>query len=252
MPPPQRLRAIACEVLYREFCLCVARSRNVVDLQFASQGLHDLESADMCERLQCEVDAADPGKYDVVVLGYALCNNGIVGLRATSIPLVIPRAHDCITLFFGSRQRYREYFDAHPGAYYHTTGWLERDKTNLEDVSSDAQARLGLGRTYAEYVARYGEDNARYLMATLGDVTKNYDTLAYIDMGFAEHTGHADRSAEQARQKGWTFERLPGDLSLLQRLVDGDWDAGDFLVVPPGQQIATSYSDSIIETSPCE
>ena len=79
----------------------------------------------MRERLQAAIDATDPGKHDAVALAYGLCNNGLVGLVARQLPVVIPRAHDCITLFIGDRQRYEEYFHANPGTYYYTSGWLE-------------------------------------------------------------------------------------------------------------------------------
>lgn len=40
--------------------------------------------------------------------------------------LVIPRAHDCITLYLGSRQRYLEQFNARPGTYWYSLDYLER------------------------------------------------------------------------------------------------------------------------------
>ena len=41
-----------------------------------------------------------------MVLAYGLCGGVTAGLHAGSITLVIPRAHDFITIFLGSRDRY--------------------------------------------------------------------------------------------------------------------------------------------------
>ena len=70
--------------------------------------------------------AVDESRYEAVLFGYGLCSNGLVGLTARNVPLVLPRAHDCITLFLGGKERYLEYFHAHPGVYFKTTGWIER------------------------------------------------------------------------------------------------------------------------------
>ena len=121
-----RLKLIACEILYRELCAAVARSINQVDVEFLPKGLHDIGQAGMSARLEEVLAAVDESQYDAVLFGYALCSNGLVGLTARSIPLVVPRAHDCITLFLGSKERYLDYFQKQPGVYFKTSGWIER------------------------------------------------------------------------------------------------------------------------------
>jgi hypothetical protein len=103
-----RLKLIGCEMLYREMCEAVSRSPHQVEVEFLPKGLHDLSGAPMCNRLQECVDRVDSREFEAVLMGYALCGNGIVGLRARSLPVVLPRAHDCIALLMGSRQKYRE------------------------------------------------------------------------------------------------------------------------------------------------
>lgn len=241
-----RLKALVCEVAYREVCFCAAKSRNIVDLDFITQGLHDLEATDMCARLQKEVDDTDAEKYDAIVLVYGLCNNGIVGLEAREIPIIIPRAHDCITFFLGSKEDYRSHFDNNPGTYYVTTGWKERDSVNLEQVEDAKMSQLGLSRTYQEYVEKYGEDNAKFLMEVTGSWTDNYKQYTYIEMGLADFLGYDQETEDEARQRGWTFEKRHGELGLFQRLVDGEWDDKDFLTVEPGQAVCSSYDEAII------
>ena len=48
------------------------------------------------------------------------------GWRRGPSLLVLPRAHDCITLLMGSRSEFESYFQDHPGVYYRSTGWVER------------------------------------------------------------------------------------------------------------------------------
>lgn len=242
-----RIRLIACEIFTREFCALVARSPNTISVEFLPKGLHDIGAETMRRRLQERIDAVPAEHFDAVVLGYALCNNGIAGLRAGARPLVVPRAHDCIALFLGSHQRYRAYFDAHPGTYFHTTGWIERGGSAGELESQAIGHRVGFGRTVEEWAALYGEDNAEFLAAMLGDATRRYQRLAFIEMGVEPDDRFEQYSRDLAREKGWEFEKVRGDLAFLRDLVDGPWDAERFLVVPPGGVIRATYEGGIIE-----
>ncbi|MGA2327930.1 MAG: DUF1638 domain-containing protein [Bryobacteraceae bacterium] len=208
-----RLKAISCEILYREMCAAAARSPNQVDIEFLPKRLHDLGAAGMLRRLQAALDAVDESRYEAVALGYALCGNGSAGLAARGLPVVLPRAHDCITLFLGSKERYLAYFDSHPGVYFKTTGWIERAQ-DLEQIGAD--------------------------------LTSNYSQLTFIEMGVEPDDRFERQTREQAARRGWSFEKVRGDLSLIERLVDARWDAEDFLVVPPGWRVVASYDDSII------
>ncbi len=244
METPKRFHIIACDILFREICHCAAQSRQRVDLTFLPKGLHDIGAPGMAQRLQQAIDAVDASAYDAILLAYGLCNNGVCGLRAP-LPLVIPRAHDCITLLLGSRERYQAYFSRHPGTYYKSTGWIERaDDPNSQPNSVTAQ--LGISCDYQEYVAKYGEENARYLMEMLGDWLKHYNRLAYIDTGFGEFRHYQEATQREAQTRGWEYELLLGNTLLLQRLLDGDWTPEDFLVAPPHIPICAAYDDAIV------
>lgn len=237
-----RLRLIGCEILYREICWAVARSVHQVDVEFLPKGLHDLGAAPMRERLQQAVDRAEASRYEAVLLGYGLCGMGAAGLAARSLPLVLPRAHDCITLFLGSRDRYLEYFRSRPGTYFLTAGWIERGR-DVPQLS--VQRRLGFGRSFEELAARYGEDNARYLIEQLGDAARHYRRLAFIRMGIEPDDRFQEAARQEALRRGWEFEVLEGDLSLIRRLVDGPWEA-DFLRVPPGARVVATYDEEVV------
>ena len=242
-----RLKLIACEILYRELCAAVARSPNCVDVEFLPKGLHDIGQEGMSRRLEEVLAEADSSQYQAVLFGYGLCSNGLVGLTARNAPLVIPRAHDCITLFFGSKERYLEYFYGHRGVYFKTSGWIERGSDLDQLAPQSIPRRSGMVQTYEELVAKYGEDNAKFLYEELTNMTRNYSQITYVEMGI-EPDGRFERLArQQAAEQGWKFEKAQGDMRLVERLVDGPWNEEDFLVVRPGFQVATSFDERIIK-----
>jgi Protein of unknown function (DUF1638) len=239
-----RLRAVSCDVLARPVYLCAARSPHAVDVSLLRRGLHN-DPPNLRARLQAEIDAVGP-EYDAVVLAYGLCGGATAGLRAAQVPLVVPRAHDCITIFLGSRERYAQEFGAHPGTYWYVGDHIARD-----DQSGDALLGAGSGSdgafqaTYADYVAKYGEDNADYLMETLGAWRSHYDRAAFIAMEVVSDDSAAAQALDEAQRRGWRFERLAGDLRIVRRLMDGDW-ADDFLVLQPGELLAMSYDEDVV------
>jgi hypothetical protein len=248
---PVRLKLISCEIFYREMCYAVARSPNLVDVEFLPKGLHDIGRTGMLERVQSVLDNVDEAKYDAIVFGYGLCNNGLAGLKTNALPVVLPRAHDCITLFLGSKERYLDYFNSHLGTYFKTSGWIERGETSGELSQLSIQRQLGMDRSYDELVEKYGEENARYIYDTLYGY-KNYSQFTYIEMGIEPSDLFEERTRQEAAEKGWSFERIQGDMSMIQRLVDGVWDDEEFLVVPPAHRVVASFGPGIISTEKLE
>jgi hypothetical protein len=246
-----RYTAITCSVLYREICAAAAVSPNRIDLDFVDQGLHDRGGGPMAVELQRRIDAADAGAPDAVLLGFALCNNGVAGLRAGRAPLVVPRAHDCITLLLGSKERYREVFDGHPGSYYLSGGWIERATRPMEPLAP-GQAPEGTGwdreKTLAAYVEKYGEENAKYLMETLHGWSANYQRIVFIDNGLGDAGACRLEARRRAADRNLEYVEVQGDNRLMRRLTDGPpWDEGEFLVVPPGREVRPSYDERIVE-----
>jgi hypothetical protein len=243
-----RLRVIACDVFCREVCAQIVTSPHTIDVEFLPKGLHDLGAEPMLARLQDVVDRPRPVRYDAVVLVYGLCNNGLSGLSARSTRIVLPRAHDCIAVFLGSRDRYREQFHAHPGTYYRTPGWLEHADTEVEGATSISE-KLGLFLQYEELVAKYGEDNAKYIMETMGDGLANYDRLAYIRMGLPDENRFREQAVREAAEKKLHFEEIDGSMDWLRRLLHGDWSR-DVLVLEPGETIRPSHDDDVVKAAP--
>jgi len=242
------LKCIACEALARPVYLCAAQSPHTVDVELVQWGLHK-HPADLRSLLQERIDSVGSG-YSAITLVYGLCGQSTAGLVAREIPVVIPRAHDCITLFLGSRLRYQDQFENYPGTYWYAQDYVERDDGSGSSLSIGSGTDTQIEAVYDEYVQKYGKDNADYLMEVMGAWQQNYKRAVYIDMGtsgalFTGTTGAEAKAQSEASRRGWTYERLAGDLGLIHRLLAGEWEK-DFLVLQPGQEIKMTYDENII------
>ena len=250
-----RLKLIACKVLFREICHICAKTDNIVDITWIRQGEHSYPEH-LHELLQKEIDAIESGEdmhtnkvnsngdndgiasdFDAILLGYGLCSNATTGLTAKKHRLVIPRAHDCITLFMGSKEQYARYFNEIPGCYWFTTDWIE----NTDMPGPEREAHLI--RKYEEM--GYDEETIEYLLETISGI-KNYHNAAFIKQPCIDKEKYIDVTKKAAEYYGWQYHELDGQISLLERFINGDWNEEDFLVLEPGETAVQSYDASVI------
>ena len=258
-----RLKLIACKALTRELSYLTALSKNCIDVTFVRQGYHVTPEL-LRKVLQQEIDSVESGRdahtnafgddreslntggnedFDAILIGYGLCSNGIVGLRSKNHTLVIPRGHDCITFFLGSKERYAEYFRTLPGCYWYTASWIENsDLPNEESTRRATERYRKMG---------YDDDDIEFLLEELQGWTKNYKNAGYIRMPFFDKPELQQFTKDAAGHFGWKYNLVEGDMSLLERFLAGDWDAKDFLVVPPGCEVVASYDENIISYREC-
>ncbi len=239
-----RLLALVCEAFARPFYRHAATSPHQVDIRLFKIGLHNTPDK-LRTALQAAIDDARGTAYDAILLGYGLCGRSTDGLSAREIPLVITRAHDCITLFLGSRARYDQEYQSCPGTYWYTPDYIERRDGSLDTLSIGAMTDVNMEGVYQQYVEKYGQDNADYLMEVMGAWQQHYQRAAFIDSGYDKALAAQEKARVQAEKRGWRYEELPGDESLLKKLLHGEWD-DDFVRVMPGQKIRMSAGDQII------
>jgi len=197
-----RLKLISCEVLCRELSVLIPQSPHQIDAEFVPIGLHDL-GAQMRTQIQERIDAVDPSAYDHLILGYASCGTGTAGIIARSLPIVITRAHDCIGVLMGSRRRFQEYFDAHSGVYFGSPGWFGDRRPASQSACGGAKCGQGMQTDLDELIARFGEENGKYVFEQLTRFTITYDQLTYIRTGVeTEATFQGQAQAEQKNAAG--------------------------------------------------
>ncbi|MGQ9887980.1 MAG: DUF1638 domain-containing protein [Aggregatilineales bacterium] len=244
----KRYLALTCTALARSVYAAAATSPHAVTVTLLEQGLHN-RPKNLRAILQERIDSPATNAYDAVLLAYGLCGAATAGLVARSAPLVLPRAHDCITLYLGSRQRYLAEFEKHPGTYWYSVDYMERQ----DPANSVALGAAGIEASEAEYetyVAKFGEETAAMLMDELRRWSQHYTRAAFIDTGLGDPEPYAAQAREKAEREGWVFERMAGDCRLMNMLISGEWPEDEFLVVPPGYRVEQAADDRIIRAVP--
>lgn len=250
------LKVIACEIAARELQYTAARSKNLIELELLAQGHHFMPVRGQRE-IQQRIEAVPVGKFDAIVLGYALCGSILAGLKSVHTPLVIPRAHDCISFFLGSKERYQRCFSERPGTYYFTSGWLEcagrrGAQSNAWDAFSPANSRADLQPSYDQWVKKYGPEQAEFLLKEMSSWAQVYSHGCLIEFEFLKHLDFPKRVREICSGKAWNYEQIPGDFALFEKMLNGPWPEEEFLTVKPGQSVVATFDERIIAatTSP--
>jgi hypothetical protein len=220
---PQPLVVIACRV-FQDLLEAYLPQERRAQITFLDYGLHRVPK-NLTTTLQEQIDTVE--EPSLILLGYGLCGNGLNGIKARQHTLLIPRADDCIAILLGSRQAYRKQFEQEPGTYYLTKGWLESGSDPLKE--------------YREYVEKYGEKDADWLM---DEQYRNYKRLVFVAHRPSDLEQYRPRALEVARyceRWGMRYEEILGSDQYITRLAAAAADpvnAGeDFLVVPPGGEI---------------
>lgn len=241
-----RITCLACEALARPVYLAAAHSPHTVDVHLLRMGLHS-DSAALRTALQEAIDAVDTNAADAVAIAYGLCGKATEGLCARNTVMAVPRAHDCITLFLGSRERYQKEFTEHPGTYWYSADYVERMSAgDMQSLSLGSAREEEIQKTYREFVQTYGEDNAAYLMEAMGAWQDHYDRAAFIDLELGGSAQARKAAEDEATRRGWRFDTVAGSILLVRKLLAGDWD-DDILVLQPGQRVAASFDDNVID-----
>jgi hypothetical protein len=222
---------LSCQVL-EDLLVRFLPEEMAQDVVYMDYGLHRVPSK-MTWTLQDALNSIQ--QPSLVVLGYGLCGNGLRGIKSGQHTLLVPRVDDCIALLLGSRRAYIREFEAVPGTYYLSKGWLESGSHPLLE--------------YQEYVPKYGEEQAGWIM---DQQYQHYERLVLVAHSQADLDAYRTQALEVASfcaRWDMRYEEILGSDGYIRRLVEllsdvaeqglaGLNGAGaDFLVVPPGGEI---------------
>ena len=243
MSTPEPLGIIACDVLQDEVQARLPGMREQpLAVRFLEMGKHDTPAI-LQKDLQAEIDALEKEGCRRILFVYGLCSNSILGLTARQAELVFPRAHDCITLFLGSKERYARLHKEAPGTYWFSPGWCRGERVPGPEHFE---------RVEAQYREKFDEDAVEYLMEMEREKYQNYTVAAYTDLGNGPIEACKEQTRETAKVLGMEYRYHEGDDSLLSRLLNGPWEETDFLTVPPGKTIEYAADASIIRCGECK
>ena len=234
-----RLAVITCAVLETEVAHFARELDHVVHIEKLEQGLHN-EPDRLRSELQATIDRIEERREDaeVIALGYGLCCRGTEGVRTRRCRLVMARAHDCITLLLGDKDRYARYVAERPGTYWYSPGW------NRHHTPPGPERYEKLYKAYCE---KHDPETARYLMDAEQQWFESYTRATYVDLGVGATDEDVQYTQRCADWLAWAFDRQRGDADLLRTLLSGPWDDERFVVLEPSQTIRMTLDDRVIE-----
>ena len=209
-------KIIACAAVIEEMLPVLPPDMAYEILDF---GLH-FKPENLKNALQEVIDKS-ANDAETLILGYGLCSNGVVGLKAPKTArLVIPKVHDCIAIFLGSHDAYQKELEKERGTFFLGKGFIEVGDTPLEE--------------YHRTVERHGKENAdRVMKAMFG----HYKRILFVNTGHDEVGKYRDHAQATAKQLDLRYEEMKGSRALIKKIIYGPWDE-DFIIAEPGETIA--------------
>ena len=205
------LKIIACEVMKEEL-LTVASGCNI-EFEFLPQGRHNYPEK-LGQELQNILDGLTG--YSQVILAFGLCGGAAKNLQTGDFTLTIPRVHDCIPLLLGSQASFEKHRLEETGTLYMSCGW-----TNSE------------GSIVAEYnrtFEKYGEKKTTRIFDMMYSA---YKRVLFIRTGIPNEEKYLQRSREIGQLLKLDHQITQGNLTYIEKLVNGPWGEEDFINIPP-------------------
>ena len=237
-------KIIACNIFRKEIETLMDDININNHVIFIEQGLHNTPPK-MREKLQqvilaLEEDSDFLNKYEGIVLLYGLCGNGTLGLKTKKVKLIIPRAHDCMALFLGSKERYKNIIDNNKGVYWYNHAWIDQTP-----MPSKKQMEISK-RDYYEY---YDEDNAEYLYELEVQSLMQYRYGVFIKSPLVDNEPYKDFMLnEVCNEFNWEYKEYEGNNTVIENIVNSIFKEQEVLILNPNEEVGLSLDLDILKS----
>ncbi len=238
MKPAGHHALLACDVFKEEINHFVTASPPWCAAVFLEMGLHDRPDQ-LRQTVQQRIASleADHPQLQTILLAYGRCGNGLLGVRAERCRVILPQAHDCISILLGGRAQHDAVLKKNPGTYFYSPGWIRGKRVPGPDREQH------LRELYSE---RYGDDEEML------DELVDADREAFAHHNRAVYLSIFNKPAAEnycrdcASHQGWEFQCLKADPSFLLQLINRDWNSDRFLIVPPDHSIEADSDGTLV------
>lgn len=236
-------KIIACNIFNKEIENLMNKDSITKNVIFVEQGLHNTPTK-MSENLQqliCDLEEDNDflNTYEGIILLYGLCGNGTLGLKTKKVKLVIPRAHDCMTLFLGSKERYKNIIDNNKGVYWYNHAWI--DQTPMP-----SKKRMEISKN--DYYEYYDEDNAEYLYELEVQGLMQYRYGMLIKSPLVDNEPYKEFLLNEVCDEfNWQYKEEMGDVNLIENIINGIFNENEVLVLNPNEEIGMSLDLDILK-----
>lgn len=169
----------------------------------------------LAKAIQLEIDRSDENEFDKIIILYGVCGGALMALKAHSIPLIVIKVHDCMSILLGSKERFERLTENNK-----SIGWscYALKKANYTNDS------------LLKWQSYYDEETIAYLKEML-----SIDVSYYISLNIPLDDEYLD-SEKQV---------LTGDLKFLEKIIN--LKSNEIVDVYPGQRIVLSIDDNVIK-----
>ena len=230
---------IACEVFRPELEYLTKSMSEPPVIIYLEQGLHD--TPDELKRLvQNTVDEVERDYNPTeILMAYGFCGRGLHGVTGKTARLIIPRVHDCIPVIRGTGPDTEVRDFEYACTFWASAGWLKYCMIPFFDKREER---------YQDYLTRFDEDAADYLMELEDSRLNSYTSVCLIKWDGLDTDNVKSGALQFAAQHKLTYKECSGNSGYLQALLDGGTDPELFFHVLPGMFLDINFEGNIILT----